>query len=158
MHENLRSSFSTSLSLDEIAGLLDALPLSMGDIILLSGDLGSGKTTLAGEIVARLEGTSSKEREEIKGAVTSPTFSLVNEYDRVNHYDLYNKELEHLLELGLVELLSDTNRLHLVEWGGALMPLLSNLGLKYFLLEIGFEDAEARGRRSYTLYTGGHDA
>src|SRR5205823_9531971 len=62
--------------------------LRPGCLVLLEGELGSGKTTLAKGIVAGL-GVSSEEE------VTSPSFTLVHEYGRerkVYHVDLYRVE------------------------------------------------------------------
>lgn len=81
--------------------------------ILLIGNLGAGKTTLAKGIV---NGAGSAEPEE----VSSPTFTLIHEYGgarKVYHVDLYR--LEHAREvanLGLEELF-EKDALVLVEWG-----------------------------------------
>ena len=66
--------------------------LNAGDIVLLYGDLGSGKTVLSSGIVKGLTKQDYK--------VTSPTFTIVNEYDgevKVNHFDLYR--INHFSEL-----------------------------------------------------------
>jgi tRNA threonylcarbamoyladenosine biosynthesis protein TsaE len=82
-----------------------------GDAIALIGDLGAGKTTLVGGLVAALGG----------GDAVSPTFSLVNEYPGgrlvVWHVDLYriDKPAE-LPELGLDDLIGDPRGILLVEW------------------------------------------
>jgi tRNA threonylcarbamoyladenosine biosynthesis protein TsaE len=82
-------------------------------LVLLKGDLGSGKTTLAKGIVAGLG--AAKEEE-----VTSPTFTLVHEYGgdrRVFHVDLYRVEdSRELATLGLEELWSG-DAIVIVEWG-----------------------------------------
>lgn len=76
-------------------------------IFLLYGDIGAGKTSLVKEY-ARLC--------NIKDSVTSPTFSLLHEYDnKIFHYDLYNREMSDLLNLGILDLLSN-NGIHFVEW------------------------------------------
>jgi len=81
--------------------------------VLLIGNLGAGKTTLAKGIV---NGAGSAEPEE----VSSPTFTLIHEYGgrrKVYHVDLYR--LEHAREvenLGLEELF-DEDALVLIEWG-----------------------------------------
>ena len=58
--------------------------LNSGDIIVLSGDLGAGKTTLTKGIAKGLG---------ITDYITSPTFTIVNEYDsgrlKLNHFDVY---------------------------------------------------------------------
>ena len=76
----------------------------MPAVVTLEGDLGSGKTTLARAICAGL-GVSAL------GAVTSPTFSLVQQYDSprgpVVHVDLYRLRHESELEaLGWDELVA----------------------------------------------------
>jgi tRNA threonylcarbamoyladenosine biosynthesis protein TsaE len=81
--------------------------------VLLIGNLGAGKTTLAKGIVS---GAGSAEPDE----VSSPTFTLIHEYGsgrKVYHVDLYR--LEHAREvanLGLEELF-EKDALVLVEWG-----------------------------------------
>lgn len=82
-------------------------------VVLLIGDLGAGKTTLAKGIVAgRGAGTPDQ--------VASPTFTLIHEYGGnapVYHIDLYRlEEAGELAALGLEELL-DRDALVLVEWG-----------------------------------------
>lgn len=87
-------------------------------MLILTGDLGAGKTTLVKGLVAALEAGD-------EDAVTSPTFTLVHSYDgwqngqpvQVVHLDLYRLESERqLATLGLAELLAD-DALVLVEWG-----------------------------------------
>jgi tRNA threonylcarbamoyladenosine biosynthesis protein TsaE len=81
-------------------------------VILLEGELGAGKTTLAKGIVAGLGAAGEEE-------VTSPTFALVHEYGPggVYHVDLYRIETAAELEtLGLDDILAG-NTVVLVEWG-----------------------------------------
>jgi tRNA threonylcarbamoyladenosine biosynthesis protein TsaE len=82
-------------------------------LVLLEGELGSGKTTLAKGIVAGL-GVASEEE------VTSPSFTLVHEYGRerkVYHIDLYRVEsARDFATLGLEDLI-DERAIVLVEWG-----------------------------------------
>lgn len=82
-----------------------------GDVLALVGDLGAGKTTLTQGVV---EGLGFDQE------VTSPTFSLVQEYlgGRLDvfHFDFYRVEDEHeLLDLGWDDYL-DRNGLVIVEW------------------------------------------
>ncbi len=82
-------------------------------LILLEGELGSGKTTLVKGIVAGLGAGREEE-------VTSPSFTLVHEYGRerkVYHADLYRIEGTRELEtLGLDDLI-DADSVLIVEWG-----------------------------------------
>ncbi len=89
----------------------DVLPAS--GLVLLVGNLGAGKTTLAKGIV---EGRAAAPRED----VSSPTYSLIHEYGdpvSVYHADLYRLENEEeAARLGLDELIEGP-ALVLVEWG-----------------------------------------
>lgn len=88
-----------------------AARLAAGDIVLMEGALGSGKTTLARGIAAGLGVPPER--------VHSPTFTLVNHYRGrlpVYHIDLYRiQKPADLLEVGLEELLG-TDGVALVEW------------------------------------------
>jgi tRNA threonylcarbamoyladenosine biosynthesis protein TsaE len=81
-------------------------------LVLLSGELGSGKTTLTKGIVAGLNAATEEE-------VTSPTFTLIHEYGRgqkVFHGDLYRIENFHDFEtLGLEDLFA-TPAIVILEW------------------------------------------
>jgi tRNA threonylcarbamoyladenosine biosynthesis protein TsaE len=81
-------------------------------VVLLIGNLGAGKTTLAKGIVAGLGAAAPEE-------VSSPTFTLIHEYGggRVFHVDLYRIDDERgLRTLGLPDLL-EREAVILVEWG-----------------------------------------
>ncbi len=89
-----------------------ARDLPPGAVVLLIGNLGAGKTTLAKGIVKGLGAADPDE-------VSSPTFTLVHEYGggRVFHIDLYRLEREsEVASLGLDELM-DRQAVVLVEWG-----------------------------------------
>ncbi len=92
----------------EVAAMLRAPAL-----VLLAGDLGAGKTTLAKGLIAAL-GVAEPDD------VVSPTFSLVHEYDgspKVYHIDLYRLDrLPELETLGLDELW-EQQAIVLIEWG-----------------------------------------
>jgi tRNA threonylcarbamoyladenosine biosynthesis protein TsaE len=84
-------------------------------LVILRGDLGAGKTTLVKGIAATLGAADPEE-------VTSPTFTLVHEYQgtklRLYHLDLYRLETEReLATLGLDEMIESPDALVLVEWG-----------------------------------------
>jgi tRNA threonylcarbamoyladenosine biosynthesis protein TsaE len=81
-------------------------------VVLLIGNLGAGKTTLAKGIVHGLGAAPTDE-------VSSPTFTLIHEFGngRVYHIDLYRlDELRELATLGLDEIF-DRDALVLIEWG-----------------------------------------
>lgn len=82
-------------------------------VVLLIGDLGTGKTTLAKGIV---EGRHAATADE----VSSPTFTLIHEYGnpvRVYHADLYRLDTEEEVRRLGIEELFDRAALVVVEWG-----------------------------------------
>ena len=84
-------------------------------LVILRGEVGAGKTTLVKGIAAALGAAVEED-------VTSPTFTLVHEYEneRVHlfHLDLYRLETEEQIAvLGLEEMLAEPNALVVVEWG-----------------------------------------
>jgi tRNA threonylcarbamoyladenosine biosynthesis protein TsaE len=111
--------FTTRSGADTIeVGRKLARLLKPPQLLLLRGDLGTGKTTLVKGIAEALDAAEANE-------VTSPTFTLVHEYDgtqngkpvKLYHLDVYRLEGERQLEtLGLDELLTP-DALVLVEWG-----------------------------------------
>ena len=79
-------------------------------VVLLIGNLGAGKTTLAKGIVSGLGAAAPEE-------VVSPTFTLIHEYGRVYHIDLYRLDREEqVATLGLDEIF-DRDAVVLIEWG-----------------------------------------
>lgn len=112
----------------------------VGDVILLIGDLGSGKTTLARYIIQALG---------IEEDIPSPTFTLLQSYDGqrgdtlipIFHFDLYRLEAAgDIYELGLEDAL-DTG-LSLIEWPDIAAPALPDDRLEIHL-EAG-SDADTR--------------
>ena len=111
--------FTTHSGADTIAvGRKLAELLKPPQLLLLGGELGTGKTTLVKGIAQALDAADPDE-------VTSPTFTLVHEYDgtrkgkpvKLYHLDVYRLESERQLEtLGLDDLFS-ADSLVVVEWG-----------------------------------------
>ena len=109
MNEMLWKKFMTK-SKDETKGLAQnfAKKLSGGDIVLLSGDLGAGKTVFAKGLAKGLG---------IDEDITSPTFTIMNCYqNKLNHFDLYRlNSVDELLGVGAEEELY-SDKISLVEW------------------------------------------
>jgi tRNA threonylcarbamoyladenosine biosynthesis protein TsaE len=125
---------AVSHSPEQTASLGAALgrALRPGDVVLLTGDLGAGKTQFTKGIAQALG---------IEEAVTSPTFNLVCEYDSVQgvtlrHFDLYRLEDEAELDdidyFGLLE----GNAICVVEWGDK-FPNALPLGYLLVTFELG---------------------
>jgi tRNA threonylcarbamoyladenosine biosynthesis protein TsaE len=94
-----------------------AASLTVGDVVLLHGDLGAGKTTLT-QGIARALG--------IRGPVTSPTFTLVSEHrlpkpvrgiERLYHLDLYRlNDPDELESIGYEDYLAPEDGVSIIEW------------------------------------------
>lgn len=86
------------------------------------GDMGAGKTTLIAAIMLELG---------VKETVSSPTFSLVNEYEAnlqtpIFHFDFYRiKSSEEAYDMGIEEYL-DSGNLCLIEWPSQISDILSD--------------------------------
>ena len=93
-----------------------AKTLSAGDVVLLDGDMGAGKTVFSKGVAAGLG---------IEEEVTSPTYACMNDYDgRLFHYDCYRIEsVEQAENLGLADYF-DMGGICLIEWAQNIAPLL----------------------------------
>jgi tRNA threonylcarbamoyladenosine biosynthesis protein TsaE len=120
-----------------------ARTLLPGDVLLLDGDLGAGKTTFT-QGLARAMGVGE--------VVTSPTFSLMRSYPTafgvdLIHVDVYRLDtLADIVALGLPELLEE-GAVAVVEWGERAVAALGpdHLGVRFALTDV---DGERRMRLS----------
>ena len=108
--------------------------VGVGDVVLLKGKLGSGKTAFTRFFVDSVINNAH---------VSSPTFSLVNVYEgkqcEIWHYDLYRvKREEELYELGIDDALS--NAITIIEWPELIEGSISNNGVMISLKSNGESD------------------
>ena len=105
------------------------------DIILITGEVGTGKTTLIKEY-CKLIG--------VEETVNSPTYTLINEYQnkrgKIVHMDLYRvKDINEINELGLFEYLE--NNIVIIEWPEIILNMID---IKYSIINIAFINEKER--------------
>ena len=93
--------------------------LKVGDVVLLSGDLGAGKTTFT-QFVFKYLG--------VQGVVNSPTFSVLKTYNAkgltLNHFDAYRINTSEAIECGFDEVISSGEGITFIEWSENIKELL----------------------------------
>jgi len=109
--------------------------LEQGDIVLLKGNLGSGKTTFSKFLINQLQFKNKLPISE----VTSPTFNIVNYYEvkknnlQVAHYDFYRiKKFKEIENIGFFDQIE--NFVSLIEWPNLIMKTIDKcLVISFFL-------------------------
>ena len=116
------------------AGECIARELPSKAVVLLIGNLGAGKTTLAKGLVQGLGAARPDE-------VSSPTFTLIHEYGaRVYHIDLYRLDRpQELATLGLEEIF-DRDTIVLIEWGERFLKAMPRERIEILISPIGEND------------------
>ena len=111
-------------------GELFSKKLKHGDIVLLYGNLGSGKTTFVKGI---LKGYNFNDE------VTSPTFSLINEYEsdrKVIHIDCYREtNIKRWINIGIEDYFNDSN-IVIIEWPEILEDIIPDYAIKVKLKHV----------------------
>ncbi len=130
------------LDLDSVDVVVDELKKVINNkncVVILRGDLASGKTTLVKNYVKSLG---------LDDLVTSPTFSIQAVYsNNIFHYDVYDKTLQQFICLGMIEEF-EAEGVHFVEWGDEkLEDILKDYGFQVVLVEIRKKD----DKRLYTI-------
>jgi tRNA threonylcarbamoyladenosine biosynthesis protein TsaE len=116
-------------------GALMAPLFKAGDVVLLEGDLGAGKTTLVGGVAQALK---------VEEDVISPTFNIMKCYFKgtlpLYHIDAYRLENQNI-ELGLDEYI-EGNGVCFIEWPQYIKPLLPDETLSITLKNIGGDNRQ----------------
>lgn len=118
-------------SLEETERLANdfAAQLKGGEVVLLNGDLGAGKTTFT-QFVFKALGVNE--------VVNSPTFAILKSYDgkfKLHHFDTYRITTEEAIESGFDEIFQEKDSVIFVEWSENIAQLLPNkiitINIKY---------------------------
>lgn len=116
----MKSFITTSYRQTQKLGEILSGELQGGEIICLSGDLGSGKTTFAQGLLKGLK---------VKGPHTSPTFAIIKQYrlkknKNIYHIDAYRVTAKDILNLGWKEIISSKNNIVIVEWAERIKKII----------------------------------
>ena len=111
-----------------------AKTLRAGDVVVLDGEMGAGKTLFSKGVALGLG---------IEEEVTSPTYAYMNDYDgRLFHYDCYRIEsVEQAEQLGLADYF-DMGGICLVEWAQNIAPLLPRVVKRVVISKINENERE----------------
>ena len=133
---------TSSAAETEAAGAQIAADLRPGDVVVVTGDLGTGKTTLVRGALRALG---------VKDPVTSPTFTIGRRYRGrlpVSHLDLYRLESLEGEDPGLLEDYLTEDAVSFVEWPAAGEPLLERPAVRVRIRHAGSDERELEIERN----------
>lgn len=105
-----------------------AKTLSAPCVVALHGDLGMGKSEIARAVIQALRGSDT--------VVPSPTFTIVQSYDGISHFDLYRiEDVDELTEIGLQHAID--NDITLIEWPEIAEQILPEKTIDIFITAHG---------------------
>ena len=133
----MKKIISNSENETKLIGKKIAENLKKGDVIVLTGDLGSGKTKLTEGVLSFFG---------LENEISSPTFTIVNEYSKddikIFHFDVYRLEdVDEFYAIGGEEYFEDG--ISLIEWGELIKDALPN---KYTLIKFERNNEEENQR------------
>ena len=112
--------------------------LEKGDMVCLTGGLGTGKTAFTGGIASALG---------IEGYITSPTFTIVNEYEGkipLYHFDVYRiADPSEMFEIGFEEYV-EGNGIVIIEWAELIGDILPEAYIKVVIEKDFFSGSDVR--------------
>ncbi len=113
-----------------------ASKLKGGEVVLLKGDLGAGKTTFTQFVFETLG---------VKEVVSSPTFAILKSYQgkfKLHHFDTYRITVEEAIEAGCDEVFEEKDSVIFVEWSDNIAPLLPEKTIKINIKYIDEQERE----------------
>lgn len=113
-----------------------AAKLNGGEVVLLNGDLGAGKTTFTQFVFASLG---------VKDVVNSPTFAILKTYQGkfvLHHFDTYRITTEEAIESGFDEVIYEKDSIKFIEWSENILPLLPAKTIKINISYINENERE----------------
>ena len=116
-----------SLTETKMVAIEFAKSLKMGDVVVLNGDLGAGKTTFTQFVLRELG---------VKDIVNSPTFAILKSYKGkflFEHIDAYRINVKEAIEAGFDEILSKKDRVFFIEWADNIKELIPPKHKKIFI-------------------------
>ncbi|MCL6494138.1 MAG: tRNA (adenosine(37)-N6)-threonylcarbamoyltransferase complex ATPase subunit type 1 TsaE [Ignavibacterium sp.] len=112
--------------------------IKAGDVVILNGELGTGKTFFIKKIAESLGVQNAN----------SPTFAIVNEYDsqpKIYHFDFYRiNKVNELHDIGLEDYLTDSDAITFIEWGELFPEILPSKRYEIKIEEIENEKRKFR--------------
>tara|TARA_B100000029_G_scaffold357459_1_gene350253 strand:+ start:959 stop:1405 length:447 start_codon:yes stop_codon:yes gene_type:complete len=131
---NLFNHTTYSASETEELGIKFSNIIEKGDVVTLNGDLGSGKTTFVKGVLKGLNYTDE---------VTSPTFTLINEYNadyKIIHLDCFReKDINRWLNIGLIDYFSKDD-IMFIEWPEIIHDILPKKKINLFFESISINE------------------
>ena len=113
-----------------------AAELIGGEVVLLNGDLGAGKTTFTQFVFSALG---------VKEVVNSPTFAILKSYQgkfKLHHFDTYRITYEEAIEAGFDEVFEEKDSIIFVEWSENIEPLLPEKVIKINIKHLSENERE----------------